>query len=108
VFESLRLPDLLGLTSVLVAFSAKISTQTTVTTRVIAAAVTVCSYMHVLTHTASSELYMYLGLRDAGVSVQLTVVPVGFTVTATHPVVGLVTQLQRKENAVDAGEELFR
>lgn len=49
-----------------------------------------------LTQTVSSVLCMYLGLGDAGVSVQLAVVSVGSAVTATHPALCRVTPLQRK------------
>lgn len=62
----------------------------------------VCMYVHVfldsvcvLTQTVSSVLHMDLGLGDAGVSVQLTVIPVGFAVAATNPVLWSITLLQR-------------
>lgn len=41
-------------------------------------------------------LCVYLGLGDAGVSVQLTVISVGSAVTATHPVLSHIALLQRK------------
>lgn len=41
-------------------------------------------------------LGVYLGLGDAGVPVQLAVVPVGPAVAATHPVLFGLTLLQRK------------
>lgn len=53
-----------------------------------------------LTRTVSFVLCMYLGLSDAGVSVQLTVVYIGSAVTATHPVLCHVTPLQRKEGII--------
>lgn len=37
---------------------------------------------------------MYFSLDDASISVQLTVIPVRFVVTATHPVFRFITTLQ--------------
>lgn len=54
------------------------------------------SCVRVLTQTESSVLHVHLCVGDAGVSVQLTVVPVGFAVTATNPVLRDLTVLQRK------------
>lgn len=48
------------------------------------------------TLTVSSVLGMYLGVCDAGVSVQLAVVSVGFAVAATNPVLRVITPLQRE------------
>lgn len=48
----------------------------------------------VFTLTVSPVVCMYLGLCDTGFPVQLTVVLVGFAITATHPVLSLVTFLQ--------------
>lgn len=44
----------------------------------------------------SSVLCMYLDVCDAGVSVQLAVVSVGFAVAATNPVLRVITPLQRE------------
>lgn len=44
---------------------------------------------------------MYLSLCEAGFSVQLAVVPVGFTITATHPVLSLITSLWRNAEEKD-------
>lgn len=44
----------------------------------------------------SSVLCMYLDVCDAGVSVQLAVVSVGFAVAATNPVLCVITPLQRE------------
>lgn len=49
-----------------------------------------------LTLTVSSVLCMYLDVCDAGVSVQLAVVSVGFAVAATNPVLCVITPLQRE------------
>lgn len=45
-------------------------------------------------------LGVYLGLGDAGVPVQLTVVPVGPAIAATHPVLCDITLLQRKRRLI--------
>lgn len=43
---------------------------------------------------------VYLGLRDAGVPVQLTVVSVGPAIAATHPVLCNIALLQRKRRLI--------
>lgn len=56
----------------------------------------VCMSVCAPTLTVSSVLCMYLDVCDAGVSVQLAVVSVGFAVAATNPVLCVITPLQRE------------
>lgn len=59
-----------------------------------------CCSTWVVTKTGSFVLGVYLGLRDAGVPVQLTVVSVGPAIAATHPVLCNITLLQRKRRLI--------
>lgn len=59
-----------------------------------------CCSTWLITKTGSFVLGVYLGLRDAGVPVQLTVVSVGPAIAATHPVLCNITLLQRQRRLI--------